>query len=65
VSTPEHIEEIRVGDHLGIVVYLDRLRVITYTVVGRIYSRAPGVSDPGTNNPRQLPKLGIRSPESP
>jgi hypothetical protein len=65
MSAPEHIEELRVRDDPGIVVDLDRLRVIPDSLVGRILSGAPRISDPGPNDPGQLPKLGIRSPESP
>jgi hypothetical protein len=65
VSGPEHVEQLRVRDDFGIVVDLDRLRIIPDSLVGRILSGASGVSDPGPNDPGQLPKLGIRSPESP
>ena len=65
VCAPEHIEELRIGDHRGIVVDLNRLGLIPDSPVGRIVGAAPSVSDPGANDSGKLPKLGIGSPESP
>jgi len=65
VAAPKHIEKFRVGNKIGVIIDLNRLRMIPDTVVGWIFGGTAGVADTSADNSRHLPKLGIRSPESP
>jgi hypothetical protein len=65
VGAEKHLQELLEGDEIGIVVDLHCFRMIPDVVIGWVVCGTPRVPDPGTNDSWQLPKLGIRAPESP
>ena len=61
---PEKIQKPAVRDDCRVKVDLDRLRMISNVMVGRIRVGAPRVADARAEYPIEAPEPGVRAPES-
>ena len=64
MALPEYIQQVFVRDLGRVIDNLDRLRVITQTVIGWVLFAPSCVSHTGTNHAFDATELGIRTPES-
>ena len=65
VALPEDIQQLAVGDTLGVKIHLHGFRVVTDVAVVRIVRPSPSVAYTCANHTFDHPELGFDSPESP
>jgi hypothetical protein len=64
VRRPEQGGQVAEPDQLRIEVELQGFGVVLHVAVGRGKGGPAGVADPSSDDPWEMPELGIRSPES-
>lgn len=64
VAGPEDLEQLFVGDLLGVEVDLEGFAVIAHAAVAWVFLASAGVADTGADDAFETPKLGVRAPES-
>lgn len=64
VARPEDIQQVGIGNFLGIVVNLNDFGVVSDMIVIRIGCLPPGIPYAGSKNAVDDPELGLYSPES-
>jgi len=64
VITPEDVQKVPVRDLGGIIIELDRLRVVTKTVIRRGLFRTAGKANARSDDTLQAPEPGVGPPKS-
>ena len=64
MAIPERVQQFFIRDLGWIKVNLNRFSVIAQIVIGGVLLRSPCIPNTGTNDTRDTPEPGVRSPES-
>ena len=62
--TPEDVQKVVVRDLSGIIIDLDRLRVVTQTVIRRGFFLTAGIAHARSDHALQTPEPGVGPPKS-